>query len=348
MRPLALANPQNPWHSQLVEYLEEVPEQQLEVYEDATRSILAANDSPDLGFRWSINPYRGCTHSCAYCYARPSHEYLGFGAGTDFDRKIAVKPRAAELLREAFDKPSWKGELVMLSGNTDCYQPLEASYELTRGCLQVFADYKNPVHIITKAALIERDIDLIAELSRSASYCGVSISIPFWNEQHARAIEPYAPTPRRRMLAVRRLAEAGIDVTVNVAPVIPGLSDPDIPNVLQAAADAGARSAALILLRLPGPVKEVFEQRLRAALPLRADKVLARTREIRGGKLNAPRFGERFAGQGEYYAAIRTLFETTARRLGLIEDDDHDEPYRDAPTSFRRPTDRGGQLRLFD
>jgi DNA repair photolyase len=344
LRAVPVKNPPNPWHSQEVEYLGEPPGQELDVYEDHTQSILAENDSPDLGFRWSLNPYRGCQHACGYCYARPSHQYLGFGAGTDFDRKIAVKPRAPELLREAFEKRSWQGELIMLSGNTDCYQPLEASYELTRRCLQVCSEYRNPVHIITKAALIERDIDVISELARKSSYAGVSVSIPFWDEKHARAIEPYAPTPRRRMRAVERLAAAGIRVTVNVAPVIPGLSDGDIPKILEAAAAAGARRAALILLRLPGPVKEVFEQRLRAALPLRADRVLARTREMRGGKLNEPRFGERFKGQGEYYAAIRALFDTTARRLGLLEDEDDD----DKPTSFRRPTDRGGQLRLFE
>ena len=346
LKPIALQNPPNPWHSQQVDYLGEPPEQRLEVYEDHTKSILAENDSPDLGFRWSVNPYRGCLHGCSYCYARPSHEYLGFGAGTDFERRIAVKPRAAELLREAFEKRSWQGELVMFSGNTDCYQPLEASYELTRRCLEVCADYRNPVHVITKAALIERDIDVIVRLVKDAR-CGVSISIPFWNVEHARAIEPHVPTPQRRIETVRRLAAAGIPVTVNVAPVIPGLSDGDIAMILEAAADAGAQRAALILLRLPGPVKQVFEERLRSALPLRADRVLARTREMRGGKLNDPRFGERMKGQGEYYEAIKTLFDQTARRLGLTERL-LEGPLPEAETTFRRPTDRGGQLRLFD
>lgn len=346
MRPVPLSNPPNPWHSQEVDYLGEPPGQRLEVYEDHTRSILAENDSPDLGFRWSVNPYRGCLHACAYCYARPSHEYLGFGAGTDFERRIAVKPRAPELLQEAFDKRSWQGELVMFSGNTDCYQPLEASYELTRRCLQVCAEYRNPVHVITKAALVERDIDVIARLADETG-AGVGISIPFWNVEHARAIEPHAPTPARRIETVRRLAAAGIFVTVNVAPVIPGLSDGQIPQILEAAAAAGARCAALIVLRLPGPVKDVFEQRLRVALPLAADKVLARTREVRGGRLYDPRFGERMRGRGEYHDAIRALFETTARRLGLLERGPDAAP-SEAGSSFRRPTDRGGQLRLFD
>lgn len=344
MRPVRLDNPPNPWHAQHVDWLGEPPEQRLEVYEDHSKSILAENDSPDLGFRYSVNPYRGCAHACSYCYARPSHQHLGFGAGTDFERRIAVKPRAPELLREAFEKKSWQGELVMFSGNTDCYQPLEASYELTRRCLQVCAEYKNPTHVITKGALIERDVDVLAELTAHAR-AGVSVSIPFWNAEHARALEPGAPTPWRRIETVRRLAAAGISVSVNVAPVIPGLSDGDIPAILQAAADAGAKRAALILLRLPGPVKEVFAERLRTALPLRAERVLARTREVRGGKLNDPRFGARMRGSGEYYDAIETLFDVTARRLGLSPRET--ELDTDAPTTFRRPTDRGGQLRLF-
>jgi DNA repair photolyase len=347
VKAVPVKNPPNPWHSQLVEYLEEPPTQRLEVYEDHTKSILAENDSPDLGFRYSVNPYRGCQHACSYCYARPSHEYLGFGAGTDFDRRIAVKPRAPELLREAFEKRSWHGELVMFSGNTDCYQPLEASYELTRRCLEVCAEYRNPVHVITKAALIERDIDVIVRLVKDAR-AGVSISIPFWDAEKARAVEPYAPTPRRRMETVRRLVEAGIPVTVNVAPLIPGLSDADMPNILEAAAEAGARSASLIVLRLPGPVKQVFEERMRAAFPLRVEKILARTREMRGGKLYDSRFGARMTGEGEYFDAIHALFDKTARRLGLVSRDADDYGKPEPPTTFRRPTDPGGQLRLFD
>jgi DNA repair photolyase len=345
VRPVPLQNPPNPWQSQQVDYLGEPPGQALSVYEDHSQSILSENDSPDLGFRFSVNPYRGCQHACAYCYARPSHQYLGFGAGTDFERRIAVKPRAPELLRDAFERPSWRGELVLFSGNTDCYQPLEASYELTRRCLEVCAQYRNPVHVVTKAALIERDIDVLARLTCEAS-AGVSLSIPFFSPRHARALEPGAPTPQRRIETVRRLSAAGIPVTVNLAPVIPGLSEPDIPQILAAAAEAGARRASMILLRLPGPVKQVFVERLREALPLRAEKVLARTRELRGGKLYDSRYGLRMQGQGEYYAAIRTLFETSARRFGLVDcDADGLEP--EAASPFRRPTDRRGQLRLF-
>jgi DNA repair photolyase len=336
-------NPPNPWNSQHVEYLGEPPKQRLEVYEDHTKNVLSENDSPDIGFRWSLNPYRGCFHACSYCYSRPSHEYLGFGAGTDFERRIVVKPRAPELLRDAFERPSWQGELIVVSGITDCYQPLEASYVLTRRCLEVMAEYRNPVHLITKAPLVERDLDVLTRL-RDVASVGVSISIPFWNADTARAIEPGVATPQRRMLAVRRLSQAGIDVTVNVAPLIPGLGDRDMPSILEAAAEAGARSAAIILLRLPGAVKEVFSERLRQALPLAADKILQRTREMRGGKLNDPRFFDRMRAEGEYAETIVRLFETTARRLGL----NACQTERLTPTTFRRPTDRGGQLRLFD
>jgi len=334
LRPIS--NPPNPWPSAEVEYLDEIPDAALEVYEDHTREILAHNDSPDLGFTWSVNPYRGCFHGCAYCYARPTHEYLGLGAGTDFDRKITVKPDAPRLLREAFERPSWKGELVVFSGVTDCYQPLEASYRLTRGCLEVCAEYQNPIGVITKAPLIERDIDLLA-----AAHASVTVSIPIWDREHAHAIEPYVATPQRRMKTIERLAGAGLDVGVNVAPVIPGLSDSDIPAILEAARAAGARRAGYVFLRLPGSVKQVFEERIRQALPLRAERILSRVREARGGKLYDPRWGVRGRGEGEYADTVRALFESTVRRLGMNLD--FPAPQSDG---FRRPG-RGRQLPLL-
>ncbi len=344
VRRIPRENPPNRFWAREVELEVPAPPENLVVIEDASRTILAQNDSPDVGFRYSVNPYRGCLHGCAYCYARPSHEYLGFGTGSDFERKILVKRRAPELLREAFEKRSWRGELVVLSGNTDPYQPLEADYRLTRGCLQVMAEYQNPTHIITKGCLVERDIDVLVALHESARV-GISVSIPFWDADIARAIEPLTPTPLRRLETVRRLARAGLRVTVNVAPVIPGLGDRDIPKILQAAADAGATGAAFIMLRLPGSVKQVFETRLRRELPLSADRVLARTREVRGGDLNDSRFGARMSGTGQYADAIRELFEKAAARLGLGTA----APAAEAlETTFRRPTDRGGQLRLFD
>jgi DNA repair photolyase len=338
LRPLA--NPPNPWATTDVEYIDgEAPMARLDVFEDDTRGILSHNDSPDVGFAWSVNPYRGCFHACAYCYARPSHEYLSFGAGTDFERKIVVKKRAPELLRESFDDPKWKGELIVFSGVTDCYQPLEASYRLTRGCLEVCAEYRNPAGIITKAPLVERDIDVLAELA-TVTRISVMMSVPFWDEAKARAIEPFVTTPARRIRTIERLARAGIPVGVMVAPIIPGLNDEDMGEVLRAARDAGATRAGSVLLRLPGPVKDVFEARLRASLPLRADRVLHRIRETRGGKMNDARFGVRGKGEGPYADAINRLFEQTAQKLGF----ETDRPPDDGPSTFRRPR---GQLALF-
>jgi DNA repair photolyase len=275
------------------------------------------------------------------CFARPTHEYLGLGAGTDFERKITVKPDAPRLLREAFERKSWQGELIVFSGVTDCYQPLEASYRLTRGCLEVCAEYRNPVGIITKAPLIERDLDVLQELARAARV-GVTVSIPIWNREHAHAIEPYVATPQRRMQTVARLAAAGLDVGVNVAPIIPGLSDADIPQILEAAHAAGARRAGYVFLRLPGSVATVFEERIRLSLPLRADRVLNRVREARGGKLYDSRWGVRGRGEGTYAEATRALFDHTARRLGMNQEC-HGPGGGD---TFQRPG-RGRQLPLL-
>ncbi len=347
-----VANPPNPWATTEVDYLGEAPDAKLEVYVDHTRQLLARNDSPDLGFTYSVNPYRGCFHACAYCYARPTHEYLSFGAGTDFERKLVVKPEAPALLREAFEKRSWRGELVVMSGVTDCYQPLEASYRLTRGCLEVCAEYRNPVSIITKAPLIERDLDVLTRLAAVADL-SVSVSIPLWDEAKARAMEPFVATPQRRMRTVERLAAAGLRVGVNVAPMIPGLGDEDMPDILAAARAAGARDAGMVFLRLPGSVAEVFEARLRAALPLRAEKVLARVREARGGALYDARFGLRGRGEGEYAAQTWALFEATCKKLGLgvyrmnSAEGSREGEAAERPTSFVRPPRRGTQLRLL-
>jgi len=343
VKTVPVRNPVGRFQAQVVEYFGEARSIDLQVFEDDSKSILSRNDSPDLGFRYSLNPYRGCLHACAYCYARPSHEQLGFVSGTDFDRKIVVKPRAPALLRQAFDHRSWSGELILFSGNTDCYQPLEASYQLTRACLEVCLEYGNPVHVITKSPLIERDLELLVALDRRAR-ATVSVSIPFWDAKIARSLEPYVATPARRVGIIRRLAAAGLEVTVNVAPLIGGLGDRDLPKVLEAAADAGARGAALIFLRLPGNVRPVFEERLREALPLAAERVLARTREVRGGHWNDPRFGSRFSGEGEYAAAVRRLFDATTARLGLNQQRAHPRAPR-AP--FARPPRPGQQLDLF-
>nr|WP_217440554.1 MULTISPECIES: PA0069 family radical SAM protein [unclassified Myxococcus] len=325
--------------------MDEIPPSRLEVFEDHSKQVVSHNDSPDVGFSWSVNPYRGCLHACAYCYARPTHQYLDFGAGTDFETKLVVKPRAAELLREHFERPSWKGETVVFSGVTDCYQPLEASMRLTRACLEVCAEYRNPVGIITKGVLIERDLDVLQQISRDARLW-VSISLPFHNAEVARAMEPYAASPQRRLLAIRRLAEAGLNVAVSVAPIIPGLNDEDIHRVLTAVREAGASRAHFTLVRLPGPVKDVFEERLRAKLPLRAERVLHRIREIRGGELNDSRFKHRMRGEGLYAETIHRLFDTTARKVGLRTS----YITEDAPDTFRRPPRKpppSPQLSLF-
>jgi DNA repair photolyase len=335
LRRLSSENPENRWERARVEYDEgEGREQGLEVFSDESQSVLSENDSPDVPFRYSVNPYRGCAHGCAYCYARPSHEYLGFGSGTDFERRLVVKPKAAELLKQAFDRRSWTGELVVFSGNTDCYQPLEAELELTRRCLEVCVAYRNPVHIITKGTLIERDVAILQELKFRASV-GVSISVTFLDAEVARAIEPYAPPPLRRLATIRKLSEAGLAVGVNVAPVIPGLSDRELIPILEAARAAGAVSATSIPLRLPGSTKEVFEKRVRRHLPLAADKILARTRELRDGRLDDPRFFSRMQGSGPYAEMLSRMFDTTVRRLGF-------PGFPRAPEgTFQRP----GQLR---
>ena len=341
LRRLPLANPVHRWQREHVEYEPgEAPEVGLEIYEDQTQEILSANDSPDLSFRYSVNPYRGCAHGCVYCYARPSHEYLGFGSGTDFERRLVIKPRAPELLAEAFEKKSWRGELLVLSGNTDCYQPIEARYELTRRCLQVCRDYRNPVHIITKGTLVERDIDVLTELHAIASV-GISVSVTFWDAEVARVIEPYVPTPRRRIETIRRLSAAGLPVMVHVAPVIVGLSDRDMIPILEAAREAGAISAMMMPVRLPGSVAQLFEERLRQALPLRAERVLSRIREMRGGKLNDPRFGMRQRGEGRYAEALQQTFEATLARLGF-------GPFPEPKSgTFRRRERLTPQLELF-
>jgi DNA repair photolyase len=336
----AVDNPPNPFHRTRVEW--EVPQTAgLEVVEERAVSIVARNDSPDVGFDAGVNPYRGCQHGCAYCYARPTHQYLDFGAGTDFEKRIVAKVNAPELLRETFLRPSWRGETLAFSGATDCYQPIEARYRLTRRCLAVCAEFRNPVGIVTKNSLVLRDLDLLHTLAEEASVV-VHLSIPFSDPDLARAIEPYAPPPEVRFRTLEALAEAGIPVGVGVAPIIPGLNDDQIVTILTRAAAAGARSAFRIALRLPAEVRPVFLSRLEKELPLRARKVEAAVREMRGGRLNDPRFGKRMEGAGRRWLAITDLFDLTCRRLGL----NHHQDYGPAepPSTFRRP---GAQLDLF-
>lgn len=333
-----VSNPPNPWESTSVEWIGEPPSARLKIYEETTKSALARNDSPDLNFRWSLNPYRGCFHACAYCYARPSHQYLGFGAGTDFERQIVVKTNIAERLEIAFEKKAWKGELIALSGNTDCYQPLEAPYRLTRACLEVMHKYRNPVGVITKGSLVRRDADLLGEMA-SYGAARVYISLCFDDARHARLIEPGTPPPAQRYDTMRYLADAGIPVGVAVAPIIPGLNDSQIPAILEKSADAGATSAFIIPVRLAAEVRPVFESRLREALPERADRVMNALKDIRDGDISEARFGHRMRGVGPRWQAIRTMFRVHSERLGMLG-----HAAKSPETTFRRPR---AQMELF-
>lgn len=332
-------NPPNPYESLHREWLEPPSAVRLQVFEDDTRSILSRNESPDLSFRWSVNPYRGCFHACAYCYARPSHEYLGFGAGTDFESKLVVKPDAAVLLREAFLKPSWVGDLVVFSGNTDCYQPLEAAWGLTRACLEVCAEFRNPVGIITKGALILRDLELLQRLHEEAAV-RVYISIPFADNDTARRVEPQASSITKRFATVRALTNAGIPTGVSIAPVIPGLNDDHMYEILRQARDAGARTAFYSLLRLQGSVEPVFLERMTAMFPERIKKIVHRLKEVRGGRVSSSEFFERHRGQGAYGDMLAQLFAAAKSKAGFPE-----IPEVPLPSTFRRPAPQ--QTSLF-
>lgn len=332
-------NPPNRFDPIDLDWEIEPPKARLEILEDDTRGVLARNHSPDIDFDWSLNPYRGCTHACAYCYARTFHELLGYGAGSDFERRIVVKVRAPELLEATFEARRWKGDRIAMSGATDCYQPLERRYELTRRCLQVCARYRNPVSVVTRSPLVVRDIDVLLPLV-SYEAVSVTVSVPILDAGLARALEPGAPSPQARLDAVRALSSAGVPVGVSVGPVIPGLNDRDLPATLQAAREAGARWAWFSALRLPGAVEAVFERRLRERLPGRADGVLAR---IARTQSDPARFEARLAGDvsSPAWQATRRLFELWHRRLGY-------EPRWEQPlrTPFRRPG-QGEQLGLF-
>ena len=326
--PRSTWNPPSPFQSTTVDWEGPAPSARLKILEDDSQGILSRNDAPDVPFAWGLNPYRGCTHACAYCYARRFHELLGFGAGTDFETRVVVKRRAAELLEAAFRKPSWKGELVAFSGATDCYQPLERRYRLTRACLEVCARFRNPVAILTRSPLLVRDLDVLLELHRHR-IVGVSMSIPILDRHTCQALEPGAPLPAQRLRAVRALADAGLPVGVNIAPVIPGLNDRELPAILKATRAAGARHAWMGRVRLAPSVAQVFEYRLRDRLgDIRADSVLRRVEAARDK-------GD--AG----WALTQRLFEVWHRRLGF-------EPRAKMPSEspFRVPG-QGRQLGLF-
>lgn len=307
---------------------------------DSSKSIIAYNDSPDVGFDASINPYRGCEHGCIYCYARPTHEYLGFSAGLDFETRIMVKEKAPELLREELSSPGWSPRVLAVSGVTDCYQPVEKKLRLTRRCLEVLLEFRNPVVVITKNAMVMRDIDLLSELAR-CQCASVFVSLTTLDERLSGLMEPRASRPARRLEAIAALSEAGVPVGYLQAPMIPGLTDSEAPAIAEAAAEAGARFAGYVALRLPFAVKSLFEHWLERHYPEKKTKVLNRVRTIRGGKLNDPNFGSRMRGEGIFAEQMEGLFRLACKKAGITERRPHL-----TIDHFRRPS--GSQLALFD
>lgn len=308
---------------------------------DHSRTLITRNESPDIGFEASINPYRGCSHGCAYCYARPTHEYLGLSAGLDFESKVLVKEDAPELLQKQLSSRGWQPKVLSMSGVTDPYQPAERKFGITRGCLEVLAGFRNPVVIVTKNHLVTRDIDLLSELARHEA-AAVAISLTTLDDSLRRVMEPRTSRPACRLAAVGKLAEAGIPVGVMTAPIIPAVNDHELPNLLSAAAEAGATFAGHVPVRLPGAVQEIFEDWLERHFPERKEKVLNRIRSMRGGELNDPRFGSRMKGEGIFADQISQLFRMGCHRAGI-------EPGnfpKLSTAAFHR--DGGAQPRLFD
>jgi DNA repair photolyase len=323
------------------EYLASLHNRPTEYIPDHSRSIVTENDSPDVGFRFSINPYRGCSHGCSYCYARPTHEYLGLSAGLDFETKILVKEAAPDLFRDFLCSERWQPQPIALSGVTDPYQPAERHFQLTRRCLEVAAEAQQPISIITKNALVLRDLDILRDMA-AANLVHVNVSVTTLDAELARSMEPRTSTPAARVGAIQALGEAGVPVRVLIAPVIPGLNDSEIPAILAAAREAGARAVAYILLRLPLTVAPVFLEWLERTQPTRDSRIEGRIRSERGGKLNQSKFGERMRGSGELAEQIRSLYRLFARKQGL----DGELPPYDC-SRFRPPKPKSGQMWLF-
>jgi len=327
---------------------EELPPLKTFVTEERAKSIIARNESPDVPFTQSINPYRGCEHGCIYCYARPSHAYLNLSPGVDFETRLFAKVNAAELLRAELAKPGYQCEVISLGANTDPYQPIEREYRITRGILEVLAECEHPVGIVTKNAMIERDLDILAPMAEK-NLVNVHISVNNLDHELARRLEPRCPAPARRLEAIRRLADAGVPVGVLVAPVIPFLTDHQIEPVLEAAWMAGARSAGYVLMRLPWEVKDLFRNWLETHYPLKAKHVMSRVHEMRGGRDNDPSFGSRMSGKGELAGLLRKRFDIACERLGFNGERMQRHAALDT-MRFKRPAtarNAGMQLGLF-
>src|SRR6266446_3179439 len=321
-------------------------ELQTSVTEERARSIISRNDSPDIGFSQSINPYRGCEHGCIYCYARPSHAYLELSPGLDFETKLFAKTNAAELLRAELAKPGYKPSPIALGANTDCYQPIERKYRITRQILEVLAQCEHPVTIVTKSALIERDLDLLAPMAQK-NLVRVFVSIGSLDRELARKLEPRAASPQRRLDVLKNLANAKVACGVMVAALIPALNDKTMERVLEAAAAAGAEEAAYVIMRLPNELKDLFKEWLAAHYPERAEHVISIVRQMRGGRDNDPRFGTRMSGTGNFAELIAKRFEIACRKYHLNE---HGAGRRRAEldcSRFRPPAINPDQLALF-
>jgi DNA repair photolyase len=315
----------------------ERPRRATQYFRDGTKSIITRNNSPDVGFETSLNPYRGCEHGCIYCYARPTHEYLGFSAGLDFESKIMVKMNAPELLRAELESLRWQPQTLVMSGVTDPYQPVEKKLQITRGCLEVLAKFKNPVAIITKNRLVTRDLDLLCELAKYNAVA-VNLSVTSLDPNLQRVLEPRTSSPQARLDAIKQLRSAGVPTGVMVAPVIPGLTDHEIPKILEACAKAGAQFAGYTVVRLPWAVAPLFEHWLEEHFPDRKEKVLGRIRHLRGNRLNNSLWHTRMTGEGTFAEQIASLFKVGCGRAGIGE----------RPTlstaAFRRTKE---QLKLF-
>ncbi|UWQ34983.1 PA0069 family radical SAM protein [Leisingera sp. M527] len=312
-----------------------------EVRHETARSLISYNRSPDLPFDRSINPFRGCEHGCIYCFARPSHAYLGLSPGLDFETRLVARPNAAAVLRNELSAPRYKAAVLALGTNTDPYQPCERDHRITRSCLEVLRDFNHPVAIVTKGAMVERDLDILAPMA-AKGLVRVGVSVTTLDPELSRRMEPRAPLPARRLAAIRRLTKAGVPVRVMTSPVVPGLTDHELEALLAAGAEAGADAASWIMLRLPREVSELWQEWLAKHEPGRAAKVMARLREMHGGRDYDPRWGHRMRGEGRYAEMIAQRFKAACRRLGLKE---RTPDLR--CDLFARPPQPGDQLALF-
>jgi len=321
----AISNPEGRFESQRVEAVddgwlvnegEELPQLATTITAEYAKSIISRNDSPDIPFEQSINPYRGCGHGCVYCYARPAHAYVNLSAGLDFETKLFYKQNAAALLREELSRPRYVCKPINLGANTDPYQPIERDLKVTRSILEVLTEFQHPVTIVTKANLIERDIDILAPMARN-NLASVHVSVTTLDSGLKRILEPRAPAGSARLRAIRNLHNAGVPVGALVAPVIPAVNDHEIEHILEAVADAGAGRAAYVMLRLPHEVKDLFREWLECHYPLRATHVMSLVRDIRGGRDNDPAFGSRMVGRGAFAELVRRRFDLACRRLAL-------------------------------